>query len=314
MRNILAFLRLFRWHNLLMIGLIMFLFRYFIIEPLIQEAGYELKLSGGDFFLLVLSVILMTAAGYAINDYFDLRIDRINKPGKVIIGKQVSRRSVIILHWGLSGISVFIGVYIAWSIQYWPLAPVMASVPLLLWLYSVWMKRSFLVGNFAVAALAGLLIPLVWIVDYQAAGFSRFYDLDFTPITFFIWFYSLFSFFSTLVREIVKDMQDFAGDQVAGCKTLVVVFGLERTRKLVLVLLALIILSLAGYAAFSALNNRILLGAYFLIGIILPLSATAHYAGKGNGPWDFKVIQNSLKLAMLTGVLSMVVQYLYIGR
>jgi len=314
MKKILAILRLFRWYNLLMIGLIMYFFRGFVVQPLIREAGFELALSGGDFFLLVLSVVLMTAAGYVINDYFDLRIDRINKPGRVVIGKQVSRRSAIILHLGLNGISILIGIYLSWRIQYWPLAPIMALVPLLLWVYSFWLKRSFLVGNFAVASLAGLLIPLVWIVDYQAAGFARFYELNLKPVEFFIWFYSLFSFFTTFVREIVKDIQDFAGDQVAGCKTLVVVIGLERTRKILLALLILLIVSLATYSVVSAISTRVFLAAYFLIGIIIPLSAAAFFANKALVSRDYERIQYLLKLAMLTGVLSMVIQYLYIGR
>ncbi|HSV88792.1 MAG TPA: geranylgeranylglycerol-phosphate geranylgeranyltransferase [Bacteroidales bacterium] len=313
MHKILFFLKLFRWHNLLMVVLIMYLFRYFIIQPLVTAAGFELVLRGIDFFLLVLSVILITAAGYVINDYFDLRIDRINKPERVIVGRHVSRRSAIIAHWALNSISVILGFYLAWRIKFWPLAPVIAMVPLLLWSYSFWLKRSFLIGNLTVALLAGLLIPLVWIVECKAADFDQGYQLYSASWSFFVLVYSLFAFFSTLTRELVKDMEDFTGDQRAGCKTLTVVAGLEKTRNVVIALLTFIILSLAVYSVFLISDTHITLAAYFLVAVILPFAATLYFTCKAFGSLDFKLIQSLLKIAMLTGILSMMAQYLFIG-
>ena len=72
--------------------------RYCIISPFLQINNFSLQLDNLRFFLLVLTTILIAAAGYVINDYFDVRTDRINKPDKVIIDSGIHRRSAIFLH------------------------------------------------------------------------------------------------------------------------------------------------------------------------------------------------------------------------
>src|ERR1700722_8091093 len=110
-----AFFRLIRWPNLLFIALTQFLFYYFILLPRFHHLKFEYYaniLKPFYFYLLSLSSVLIAAAGYIINDYFDLNIDRVNKPERLVVDKLIKRRWAIIWHWALSGVGVLIGFYV----------------------------------------------------------------------------------------------------------------------------------------------------------------------------------------------------------
>jgi len=106
LKLLLAFLRLIRWPNLLFIAITQVLFVYCIVHPLFLRARVIPNLTVGYFLLLTASAMLIAAAGNIINDYFDLNIDQINKPDKLVVEKIISRRWVIVWHLLLSGIGV----------------------------------------------------------------------------------------------------------------------------------------------------------------------------------------------------------------
>jgi 4-hydroxybenzoate polyprenyltransferase len=313
MQKLGAFLSLVRWYNLIMVALTQYLFRYFIIRPVFYARGYELPLSSFDFFLLVLATMLVSAAGYAINDYFDLRIDRINKPDRVIVGRLLSRRSAILAHWILNTLGVLLGVYLSWQIRYWPLALIFMAVPFILWLYSIRFKRSFLTGNITVAVLSAMVVALVWLVEYRAALLQFEVPNELLQVGFYARLYAFFAFITTLIREVVKDMEDYNGDKKTGCRSLAVVAGLETSRKVGMSLMILMLLLIGVYLYSLAVIGSIVLLAYFLFVIIVPLLLALLHLSKALGFFDFGVIQRVLKLIMLAGVLSMIIQYFYIG-
>ncbi len=312
MQKLGAFLSLVRWYNLIMVALTQYLFRYFILLPIFRTSGHSLPVSSVDFFLLVLATVLVSAAGYVINDYFDLRIDRINKPEKVIIGRLISRRTAILWHWILNTAGVMMGVYLSWQIRYWPLALIFATVPLVLWLYSIRFKRSFLTGNITVALLSAMVVGLVWLVEYRAASLHYAVGPEIMKAGFFAWLYATFAFITNLIREIVKDMQDYVGDKKTGCRSLAVVAGLETTRKVVMGLMVIMILTIGWYLYTLAMEGHITLMGYFMLVIIVPLLLVLLHVSKALGPIDFRVIQLMLKLIMLAGVFSMMGQYFYL--
>src|ERR1700761_9848130 len=114
-----AFFRLIRWPNLLFIFLTQWLFYYRIAVPSYATGGvqYIPALSQLLFYLLSLSSILIAAAGYIINDYFDLNIDRVNKPDKLVVEKVIKRRSAILWHWFLSGLGVLLSLFVSWKLR-----------------------------------------------------------------------------------------------------------------------------------------------------------------------------------------------------
>ena len=312
MHKIGALLKLFRWQNLIMVALTQYLFRYCIIQALFNSAGKALAITHLDFFLLVLATVLISAAGYAINDYFDLRIDRINKPERIIVGRLINRRSAILSHWILSTAGVIIGVYLSWKVQYWPVAIIFMLVPLVLWLYSIRFKRSFFIGNLTVAALSAMIIGLVWLVEFRAVSLQFEVGELIYHVNSFTWLYAFFAFFTTFIREIIKDMEDYAGDKKIGCRSVAIVLGLKPTHDLVMALLILLMSFVGLYAFILGTQTKFVLLFYFLFLVLLPLAYLLLQVKKTHNYWDFGFIQRMLKLIMLAGVLSMAVQFFYI--
>ena len=115
MRLLGAFLKLIRLPNLFFIVLTQFLFYYCILVPLLRSVGAVAKIDQLQFILLSLASVLIAAAGYIINDYFDVNIDQVNKPKKNVVDIIVSRRWAILWHFVLSGIGVLLSLYISWK-------------------------------------------------------------------------------------------------------------------------------------------------------------------------------------------------------
>ena len=108
-----AFFRLIRIQNLLFIALIQFLMSEVVLSPILQTYGFS-STTDNMLILLILATVLIAAAGYVLNDYFDIKIDNINKPEKLIVGKYFSRHSVMIMHQILTGTGVACGLLLAY--------------------------------------------------------------------------------------------------------------------------------------------------------------------------------------------------------
>jgi len=275
----LAFLRLTRPLNLLIIALTMAAMRYGVIAGNL-ERGLRLfvaEVGGGLtradliapeefgpqlplhlFVALVLSTILVAAGGNVINDYFDTRIDRVNKPGEVIVGRTVKRRTAITGHLVLSGLGLLLGAFTAWraGLPQWALIPAFAIGAL--WTYSTSFKRRLIIGNGLVAVLAALVpltvglyeIPLLkrafvrpWPVELPD-GSLNYLEPAYAQLGAWIIAYTVFAFLSTLVRELQKDMADVKGDAIAGCRTVPIVWGAAWARALVLFHIGVLVLGL----------------------------------------------------------------------
>src|SRR4051812_24932775 len=101
----LAFLKLIRFPNLLIMAFTQYMVRWFLLIPTLELKKHDLdysilnvQMTEFDFFLLVLSTVMIGAAGYIINDYFDVRIDGVNRPDTNLVGKQIKRRVAMGMH------------------------------------------------------------------------------------------------------------------------------------------------------------------------------------------------------------------------
>ncbi len=307
-----AYLKLFRWPNLLMVAAIQYLFRYAIIQPLLQSKGLELALSHFEFFLIVMATVLITAAGYAINDYFDLRTDRINKPKRIILGRKISRRSAIFYHSFFNIIGVLLGAYMSIKVQYWPLLFLFLIVPTLLWLYSIRYKRKFLMGNIIVAVLAGFVVAIVWVFESHALAVEGIRNVDFINISYFSRVYALFAFLTTLLREIIKDIEDIKGDAKTGCKTIPVVAGVHSTKKLLIFLTVTIIILIGWFQIFILMRDFDFLFAYILLAIQIPLIIMINKIMTAKEKADYRNLSVFSKMIMVAGVFSMFIFSFYL--
>ncbi len=307
-----SYFKLFRWKNLLILIIIQYLLRHCVIQPLLIKEGYSLALSNIDFALLVLATVLISAAGYAINDYFDIKVDRINKPHKIILGKELSRRKAIFSHIILNIIAVLIGFYLAYRVENWILAFLFIAVAVLLWLYSIRYKRKFLIGNIIISVLAAFVIAIVWVFEYNAIISKTTISIEELQINNFVRIFALFAFLTTLLREIVKDIEDIKGDAKTGCKTIPIVSGIRPTKNLA-ILLSLLIIFFTGYFQIKMLQVEIYpyhwLFIYLLLTVQIPIVLMINKIHIAKEKIDYHIISRLAKFIMLTGIFSMFLLY-----
>lgn len=303
-----AYLRLIRYKNLLIIALFQILLRYWLILPILERHSIAPALSHLQFALVVLATLMLAAAGNVINDYFDIRIDTINRPDKVIIGRAIERRSALMLHVILTLTGVFVGLYIAFAFRKESYALLFIGVPFLLWYYSTYFKRQMLSGNIIVALLTALVAYLVVSVEFAALEMQTGRQIIETEACSRAWFYTTgfaaFAFISTLLREIIKDMEDTRGDREAGCRTMPIEIGATNCKIIVVLLTAFMLIVLwTSFGMFSWLQRVPYAAPYFALMLTMPSIYVAYATFKAQDARQFHHASRVCKLMMLFGIL-----------
>jgi len=299
------FLNLIRWKNLVILALVQLMIKYALLEPFISTTGIATTLRPLGFAMLVLATLCIAAAGYAINDLYDLETDRINKPQKVIIGNGITEKQVTRWFIVLNVLGVGFGYLVSYHIGKSDFFAIFIIISGVLYMYSAYLKQFPLLGNLTVSACIGLSILLVGIYDVLPAMTDNNRNLQ---RTFFdvILDYALFAFFINLLRELVKDIEDMDGDAAAGYQTLPVQFG-SATAKYLSLILNLILAGLTVYYVLTFLYKNQVMVLYFLVCITAPLVYTAIRLFQAKDKKDFSRVSFLLKLIMLSGILSILV-------
>jgi 4-hydroxybenzoate polyprenyltransferase len=295
------YLRLIRFPNLLMIILMQVLLRYTLAGPILMMEGKGLLLTNLEFALLVLSCVFIAAGGYIINDIEDVRIDSINKPDKVLIGQKISEDAAYNLYMGLTFCGILAGFYLTFVKEYNYIGYISLLSAGLLYFYATTYKCIPLLGNFIVAILTSVSI---WIVILPEP-FAK----DSAPIVYLVFGYMLFAFLITMVREIVKDMEDLEGDQACDCKTLPVSTGIRISKGIALTFTLTLILSLAWIQWTSRQWETPLPFYYLVIFVQIPLLVLAGQIFAAKESKAFRKASFTSKLIMFTGLISMFVFY-----
>jgi 4-hydroxybenzoate polyprenyltransferase len=313
--NMKEFLNLIRWKNLLIVILTMVLMRYFVIAPLLSlmtvnltgapdvAVPMMLQLRWFDFIILVAATVCITAGGYVINDYFDIRTDLINK-GKVIVGTGISRRKAMMWHLIFNIAGVAAGFYISSRAGYFWMGTLFLLVSGLLYFYSASYKRQFLIGNMIVAVLTAM-VPLL-VIFYEWPALYRFYAVNathlpsFTVLFYWVGGFALFAFLTTISREIIKDIEDFEGDMAYGRNTLPVVTGIPAS-KIIAVSLVILTIAMLFIVWYFYVHDWITL-SYMSVAIVLPLLFVIYQLITGKNKKKIHSASNLMKLAMLTGI------------
>lgn len=272
-----TFLNLIRYKNLLILALTQVMVRYFLLAK-------KIFFIDDNFWLLLIATISIAAAGYIINDYFDVKIDIINKPKAVIVGDKIKRRTAIFLHQLFNMIGLFVGLMLGKTIFFLNLLSIT-----LLWFYSERYKKKAFVGNLMIAFLAGLSLMIV----------AVFYDTAYQLIG----VYAFFAFLVTLIREITKDVQDINGDKQNACRTLPIIWGIKKTKILLYCLIAIFAFSLLIVAQFTKKQEILIMLALLLISVLL----LVYRLIAANNAKDFDFLSQLCKIMMLLGIGSMAV-------
>ncbi len=299
------------------IALTQLLFYYCIILPSLPAHYYLLphKLTTPLFILLMVASVFIAAAGYIINDYFDINIDQINKPGKMVVEKIISRRWAILMHFVISTVGVIISLYVSLKTTY---IIVLANIgcTLLLWFYSTTFKKKLLSGNIIISALtAWTVIVLYFAVNTtylntlsQSTGIVVAMNLIFK----FGVLYAGFAFIISLIREVVKDIEDMEGDGKYGCKTMPIVWGVPAAKVFVGVWLVVLIGAIGVVDIYMLQKRWWLSAAYCLLLILVPLGNILQQFYKAQNFDEYYKVSSKIKLVMLSGILSMLLLKLYL--
>lgn len=312
MNAFLGFLRLTRATNLVFIILTQVFLRYFLVVPVLTHIGIGSAMNHLQFGGLVLATVLIAAAGYIINDYFDVKIDSSNKPNRIVIDRLVSRRTAMALHLVFNIIAIVIGAYLAWEVDNLKLAVIFPLAAGLLWFYSTSYKKMFLVGNIVVSFLTATVVMVVWLYE------STFYDemmFDFVKFsqdklevfkrTLYTFLgYSFFAFLVSMVREIIKDMEDIHGDVSFHCRTMPIVIGLKKSKAVAAVLAVVMIAALVIVQfKFFTLAYYWKITYLFLL-IQAPLMVILWQLQEADKRKDFQTLSTITKIIMLAGIIS----------
>lgn len=299
----LHFVKLIRLPNLIMMALAQFMVRYCIIIPLFTwsakinpEIRVEQMLHTGrtDFILLVLSTVLVAAAGYIINDYFDTGMDSVNRPGKMIVGKHLSKSAAMNSYIALSASGVLLGGWVAWHTGMFRLGMINILTAGLLWFYSVDYKKTFLLGNVIIAFLSAV-VPVV----------PALYEKEFYINFWYVLVYAVFAFLLTMAREVIKDVEDMEGDRMEGCRTIPIVLG-TGPAKMIAAAFALMAMIFTGIVLHRNFYHNQFMGFSSLIVIAcLPFAGLIYLIFSSGTKKEIHFVSSYIRMLMLAGIMTM---------
>lgn len=289
-------IRLIRLPNLLLIAFAQCIVRFGLIAPF--EA--DITLSSLGFSFIVLATVLIAAGGYIINDVYDINADKINRPNTRVVGVHIKEQQAKLLYFVLTFSGVGLGFVLSNMIGIPLYFLYFLVTALLLYIYARRLKRIGVIGNILVSLLVGLSIIIVGIFElFPAMTSSNEYDQMF--VFYIIQQLAFFAFYMTLIRELVKDIQDIQGDHVARYKTLPILLGAARTAKTTAILV-LVLLTLVAWYVFSYLHDYKLAAALILFGVVAPLGYVAMQLNEATTAKHYKNISLFLKVIMFIGV------------
>ena len=303
-------MRLVRWSNLLFLAALIWLMEKWVATPILVKAAFGEQIPGYMLLLIILATVLIAAGGYVINDYFDVKIDRINRPDEVIVTRSVSKPAAMRLSMTLSGIGIACGITVAILLRSLTIGILFVLIPGLLWFYSSSYKRLFMIGNLIIALLAAVTPMVVALTNVAILQLRYENILPYTTLThdLYAWLggFALFAFLLTWIREIIKDLQDQMGDRELECHSMPVVWGETGTKAFVTALIVLTI-AIIGHlwwhilpfpTAWTSLSTR-----YIALGIVTPLLCSIWLLWAAKIPSDYKTCQQVVKFTMLIGML-----------
>lgn len=240
--------------------------------------------------LAALAAMAIGAGANAINDVFDLPIDRVNRPHRPLPAAVITEREARLAWAVLSMLGIALAALVSWL----HVAIAVASVGLL-YVYSARLKRQPGTGNLAVAVVIGLALPFGGLAVLTAPTLPG-------PLL----AGALFAALTTLAREVIKDIEDAPGDALDGARTLPVVIG---TRAACLVAAALTLASVAALplALAAGLPPVFLPLAIPAAGLLLLATWAILSAPAGDAPLALRAARASgaMKAAMLAGLLAL---------
>lgn len=317
MHKIKVFFKLIRWPNLLMIMVAQSLLNYMVIGHILKLVHVDLPLTHFQFILLMISTVFMAAWGYAFNDVEDEKVDAINKDEKRIIGKTFSKQTGLRIAYSFLVLSLIPALYLSINLEMIQLMLLHILIGTGLWYYSTRLKKTVLLGNITISAFTALSIFIVWLYHLVVLKMDSTLMVNSQKVVPFInqivLYYAAFAFVISMIREIIKDVEDQNGDAQHKIKTFVVKFGLTKTKLLVYSLGILMLLMLGSAIYLGYLFQWTQLYIYLGVAVGIPLLYFLKSLKNSQTTEDFSNLSILAKVIMLAGILSMQLFYITYG-
>jgi 4-hydroxybenzoate polyprenyltransferase len=279
------------------------IFRY----GFLKLQNIPLALNHFQYGLLVLSTLLIAAAGYIINDIFDQETDYDNRPDNVIIGKSISEKAAYNLYFVLNILGVGIGFYLSNVIQRPSFTGAFIIVSATLYMYATSLKQMLLVGNIIVAFLLSFSVLIIGLFDLLPATYDG-NRAEMGVMFSMLIDYAVFAFIINLIREIVKDMEDVDGDYNQGMSTLPIALGIGRTSKVIFGLGIIATLILLWYINTYLMDNHLYYAViYGLVFVVSPMIFFLVKIWNAKSKKEFHMLSSILKWVIFFGIFSVLV-------
>jgi len=278
--KIFSLLSVVRGYNILVLIAAQYLVSIFIFSPekSIRHVFFDLHL-----LYIVFASVCVVAAGYIINNFYDEKVDKINRPLKTGLDNFVKQETKLRLYFFLNFMGFVFGFFISWRAALFFAVYIFA-----IWFYSHKLKKYPFTGLFSATTLTIMPFFVVFI-----------YYKNFSQI---IFVHAIFLFLVIMVRELIKDLQNMKGALANNYATFPVVYGEVKTKKLSILLLSLTLIPTIYLFSFPELSA---MKYYFYLALCILLSV-AFYLWKSTERNQYRFLHNVLKLLLLIGVFSLV--------
>ena len=278
--KVFSLLSVVRGYNVLVLVVAQYLASIFIFSPekSVRNVVFDLNL-----FFVVLASICVVSAGYIINNFYDKKADKINRPYKAGLDNYISQETKLTIYFSLN----FIGVVIAYLVS-WKAALFFSAYIFSIWFYSHKLKKYPLTGLISATILTILPFFVVFV-----------YFKNFSKI---IFVHAIFLFLVIMVRELIKDMENMKGAVVNNYKTFPIAYGERNTKYASLFLLMLTL----GPVIFLFNYPTITYMRYYFYTALVTLIIVGIILLKAHKKNHYTILHNALKLLLLLGVLSLV--------
>jgi 4-hydroxybenzoate polyprenyltransferase len=280
LKKIFSLLSVVRGYNILVLIIAQYLASLFIFS-----SGKSIRrvIFDFDLFCIVIASICVVAGGYIINNFYDVKVDRINRPLKTSLDNYVKQETKLLLYFFLNFLGFTFGLFVSFK------SALFFSVYIFsIWFYSHKLKKYAFTGLITATILT--ILPFFAVFVYYK-NFSK-----------IIFVHAIFLFLVIMVRELIKDLENIKGALANNYKTFSIVYGEVKTKQLSLFLLVLTLIPTLFLLNDPALSHM----KYFFYLSFLTLFYVGFYLWKSNQQGQYTFLHNILKVLLLIGVFSLV--------
>ena len=269
-----------RGYNILVLICAQYLAAIFVFSPTksLKDVVFDLHL-----FFLVIASVFVIAAGYIINNFYDVNVDKINRPIKTGLDNFVKETTKLKLYFLLNFIGFGFGVLISWKA-----ALFFAGFIFSIWFYSHKLKKLPILK--VVSATVLTILPFFAVFVY----FENFSKIIFV--------HASFLFLVIMVRELIKDLQNIKGAIANNHSTFPVVYGEKKTKQFSVLLLIFTLVPVIILFNYPAIHYM----RYYFYFALLVLVFVGFYLWKSKTRNHYRILHNILKLLLFIGVLCLI--------